>query len=291
MRKRWIAALAGAVLLLSGCSSTGNALPEPAETLPPMTEAPEPVLMYYVTDHGTTAVSEVSQMTERLEHTGYTVEADSFSALPMNADAVICNAPREDLTREELDLLEQYMDGGGHLLLLMPSDASEVRYKNWERFLEKFCITMDYDRLLETDSSRMLDGDPAFPLIDQISAPDGMTIMPATAETPLYLHDARSFHFVVLENFSNIRQDVMLRAAESAVGEPCGGDFDDPVTLEEETLMTMLYSRDTTRKNAFVVCVGASDFLLDQNYMAESSSGAQDYVYAALDWAADPKGF
>ena len=133
--------------------------------------------------------------------------------------------------------------------------------------------------------------DPAFLQINQINAPTGMTIVPATAERPLYLHDTRSFHFIVYDNYSDIRQDVILKAAASAVGLPCGGISDDPETYENEELITMLYSRDTSRGNSFVVCAGASDFLYDANYAETSSLSAQDYVFAALDWAAHPSGF
>ena len=131
----------------------------------------------------------------------------------------------------------------------------------------------------------MWESDPAHPFINQISAPEQMVISPETAATPLYMHNARSFHFVVRDNYTNIRQDGILESSMSAVGEPCGGTADDPLRYEEELLMTMLYSRDTTRKDSFVVCVGASDFLLDENYSLKPSSSAQDYVCAAIDWA------
>ena len=282
MKKRWLSLLACA-LLLTGCSR--GAAESTAETLPPMTEAPDPVLIYYVNDHGTTDIGQLSSFSERLRNTGYTLQADSFQELPMNANAVIVNSPAADLTADEVTLLDQYMDTGGHLLFLMPADESTTRYKYWERFLEEYCILMDYDRVTETEDLYMWESDPAFPYIEQVSAPEQMVVLPGTAATSLFMHNARSFHFVVLDNYTNIRQDGILESKASAVGVPCGGTADDPVQYEGEQLMTMLYSRDTSRKESFVVCVGASDFLLDANYSAKSSSSAQDYVYAALDWA------
>lgn len=287
--RRSLGILTAALLVLCGCSRTesGTDMSIP-ETLPPIAE---PVLMYYVTDHATASVDMVSQFQAQLESKGYVFRADALSALSADADAVILNAPREDITAEEKRQLDAYMQTGGHLLLLMPADESETRYKYIERFLEHYSIRMDYDLLTETDKGRMSGDAPEFLQIDQIHAPMGMTISEETAQRPLYMNHARSFHFVVQENYSFLRQDAMLKSALTTVGTPCGGGFDDPEVLENETLTTMLYSRDTEQNNAFVVCVGASDFLLDANYDAQTSRSAQDYVYAALDWAAHPGGF
>ena len=290
MRHTLIAVFSAAVLLLCGCSQN-TAQTSQAETLPPVPTEAEPALIYYAEDHGTAPLSDVTKFTGVLEANNCTVQAGAFSGLPTGADLVILNAPREDLTKEEAAQLDRYMDDGGHFLLLMPADESDTRYKYLERSLERYCIRMDYDKVIEKDPNRMLDGDPAFPEIKQVHAPEGMTILPATAERPLYLHNARTFHFEVLDNFHDLRLDAILESADSAVGEPCGGIADDPVTFENEQLMTMLFSRDTKHDNGFMVVAGASDFLLDANYDLTSSTSAQDYVYAAIGWAADPVGF
>ena len=290
MRHTLFAILSAAVLMLCGCSQK-PAEPEITETLPPMTEAPQPALVYYVTDHGTAPTSQVTKFTAALEAQSCIVQADVFASLPTGADLVVLNAPREDLTKEEAAQLDRYMDGGGHLLLLMPADETDTRYKYLELSLERYCIRMDYDRITETDKNRQQGGDPAFPEIRQVHAPEGMTIEPETAERPLYLHNCRSFHFENGENFHDLRCDAILETAVTAVGEPCGGIADDPLTFTNEQLMTMLYSRDTTHGNGFMVVSGASDFLLDENYDLDSSKSAQDYVFAAVGWAANPIGF
>ena len=192
------------------------------------------------------------------------------------------------MTSEELQKLDLYMDQGGHVLLLMPANESETRFKYFERFLEEYCVLMDYDRIEETSKARMSGEDPTHILIDQIHAPLGMSIQPETAERALYLRNVRSFHFAVMDNFDSIQQDLMLRTAGTAAGIPCGGTADDPETFEGEALTTMLYSRNDQRQNSFVVCVGASDFLEDAQYDLETSKSAQDYVFAAFEWMAHP---
>ena len=291
MKRKLFAILSAAVLMLCGCSQTPAGTNSTAETLPPLTEAPKPALVYYVTDHSTAVLSDVTKFTAAVEAKNCIVQADVFAALPTGADLVVLNAPREDLTKEEAEQLNRYMDNSGHLLLLMPADETDTRYKYIERCLERYCIRMDYDRIEETDKTRTLNDDPTFAEIRQVHAPEGMTIYPETAERPLYLHNCRSFHFETLENFHDLRLDAILETAFSAVGKPCGGVADDPLTFENEQLMTMLYSRDTMHGNGFMVVSGASDFLLDENYDLETSKSAQDYIFAAIGWAANPVGF
>ena len=290
MRRKLFAVLSAAVLMLCGCSQK-PAESSVAETLPPMTEAPKPAVVYYVTDHGTAPLDKVTKFKAAVEAKNCLVQADAMAELPTGADLVILNAPREDLTKEEAAQLDRYMDDGGHLLLLIPADENDTRYKYLERSLERFCIRMDYDRIVETDKARMQGEDPTFPEIRQVHAPEGMTITDETAQRPLYLHNCRSFHFETGENFHDLRLDAILETAASAVGEPCGGVADDPLTFEHEQLMTMLFSRDTMHGNGFMVVGGASDFLLDENYDLTSSTSAQDYVLAAVGWAANPVGF
>lgn len=287
MKRQITAVLTACMVLLCGCSG-GTGTENMAETLPPMTEVPEPVLVYYVNDHGTTDTGVLTQFMGKLSECGYTVQEDALASLPMNADAVVISAPQEDMTSEELQKLDLYMDQGGHVLLLMPANESETRFKYFERFLEEYCVLMDYDRIEETSKARMSGEDPTHILIDQIHAPLGMSIQPETAERALYLRNVRSFHFAVMDNFDSIQQDLMLRTAGTATGIPCGGTADDPETFEGETLTTMLYSRNDQRQNSFVVCVGASDFLEDAQYDLETSKSAQDYVFAAFEWMAHP---
>lgn len=291
MRNRF-SAICACLLLAAGltaCDSAGtesasdSAVASSTETATESAWAPGKLC--YVTGHGETDASELGSFIAQVEADGYTWEEITLSSIPEDADTLIVSDMEEDMTSEELAALNTYMDGGGHVLLLMSADDSQVRYKNLGNFLEKFCLVMDYDLITETDGARMLEDDPAFTLMDIVTRPDNMPPYSAAADegTP-YLLNARSFHFVYQDNFGSVKMDAMLQTAETAIAAPHGGTEDDPLTYENEKLTVMAYARDEDRQNASVVVVGASDFLTDAFYAEEGSATPVSLVHSALSW-------
>jgi len=255
--------------------------------LPEETAATEQVSrdLYYINGNGTADSAQLGDFRAQLETDGYTWTEVTFSEIPADADAVILNAPKQDITKDELELLEAYMNQGGHLLLLMPASDADTRFKNLGRFLEPYCMVLDYDHIYETDETRMVSNDPYFIQTDYISRPNNMAMYSEVEEsgTP-YLHNARSFYFIVHDLVSRVKQDAMVKTSASVVGEPCGGTEDDPITYEETALNVMGYARDETRKNSSVILVGANDFLLDENYSESSSAFMVSLIHSSLGW-------
>ncbi len=252
---------------------------------PAVTEPPAPCQIGYVTGHGEMDDAEISKFVAQTAQDGYEWEEVSLLEIPEETDLLIINSPTADLSADELNALDAYADQGRHVLLLLPANEAETRYKNLGHFLDGFCLTIDYDHITETDSTRMLNDNDAFILADVISYPSNMTLYSEEAASGLpFLLDARSFHFVYRENFDTIKIDAMLQTAPTAIGTPCGGTEDDPLTFEEERLTVMAYSRDEGRKNACVVAVGASNFLTDAHYDASYSRSPVDFVHSTLGW-------
>lgn len=294
MKKKLISILL-LTAMLTGCSSETTVQPErEPETLSTdaalsteTTAMPISGLVYYITDHGTAAPSAVSNFAAQLQETGYTWETGTITDIPAAQDTVaVLNTPTEDITQAELDALDSVLDAGGHVLLLLPSSEEPVRFKYMERLLEEYCIQLDYDLVTETDSSRTYNDNESFVFMEQIGTPDGMSIAQAISDQPLYLHNARSFHFYYRDNYSAIKHDAMLESGTSAVGTPCGGTQDDPETFEGEQLITMLYSRNDQRLNSSIVAVGSADFLLDTYYEEPTSEIMQTWIFAAVQWMA-----
>lgn len=280
---------------LTGCSGQTTVQPETEpETLSTDTIlSTEPVsaavsgLVYYITDHGTTDPTAVSRFAAQIQETGYTWETGTITDIPAAQDTVaVLNTPTEDITQEDLEMLDSVMDAGGHILLLLPSSEEPIRFKYLERLLEEYCIQLDYTRITETDSTRTYEDNEAFVLMEQIGTPDGMSVAAATFEQPLYLRNARSFHFYYRDNYSAIKHDALLESGTSAVGTPYGGVQDDPETFENEQLITMLYSRNDQRLNSSIVAVGSADFLLDTCYDEPTSDIMHTWIFAAVQWMA-----
>lgn len=287
MKFRLSAVILSVSMMLAGCGSSAQNSPEitPEETTQEETESAKPEgLIYYVTDHGTTDTAQLSDMIAEATEIGYTWQEDELLKMPSDCKVLLFNSPQEDITTEELTFLDSYLDEGGRILLLMPPDEREIRFKYLERLLEEYCIQMDYDIITETDEQRILNDDPEFIRIDQIEAPSRMPLGENTSSLSAFMHRARSFHMMYGDNYSAIKQDAMLETSATAVGKPFGGVQDDPDTYENEQLITMMYSRDDTRHNSIIITVGSSDFLLDENYTAPESTAVHDWIFGSFYW-------
>ena len=289
MKKRLIPLLL-CVAALTGCSGNTQSdasLPPLdsmiAEETQPATEKTYAGLIYYVTDHGTVDAAGMTSWKADLETMGNTWKSDVLASVPAASDTIlVLNAPTEDITQNDLNALDALFDAGGHMLLVMPANASEVRYKYIERALEEFCIRMDYD--LVTDPAEGHTAENNAVLMTRIGTPDGMSLDEKYYSAPLMLDNARSFSFFYNEGYGSIKMDGFLETDITAIGTPCGGTEDDPETFEGTTLKTMLYARDEQRLNASVVAVGSGSFLTDAKYSDPLSEQPLGWVTATVPW-------
>ena len=294
--KRLTAALLCGLVCLTGCSgapSIGDtpdtpgtpdataapAAPDlPIETAPVEETPADPGLVYYITGHGCHAPEDVTRLADAFAARGYDWEAGTIDAIPDEAAAVILNAPTEDITSDDQAILDAYLDNGGVFAIVLPASESEMRYKYLGYLMESYCVILDYDRVTETNTDRNV-GDAI--IVDQIGPPEGMRVDNYPVEQ-MCMNDVRSFHIAYRENFTNIHHETFLESAESAVGTPCGGTEDDPITYTDECLYTMLYSRDDSRHNSSIIARGSADFLLDENADAPAYVGTRDWFAAAV---------
>lgn len=291
MERRWMmfrkSAMLCACMLLTamfgGCSNTGN--PAESQVQPTTETAIVSQNICYVSGNDTVDAAKLSSFRSQLEADGCNWSEKSLTELPEDTDVVILNAPKQDLTKEEYEKLDAYADQGGHVLLLMPADDGNVRYKNLARFLEPYCMVLDYDRVRETDDTRMTEGDPYRIQGDFITRPNFMPVYSEIEDTgkPI-LHNARSFYFIVHDLVSRVKQDAMIKSSATVIGEPFGGTEDDPVTYEGTSLNLMGYARDETRNNSAVVFVGANDFLNDENYAIPTSAYMVSLMHSTMGW-------
>lgn len=97
--------------------------------------------VYTLTGHGESALP--TALSEDLEKANLTVSDLSLlmeGAVPEDASLVLVNAPTSDLAAEEVTLLEDYVTGGGHLLLLVDQDKGAL--PNLEGLMERAGLTM-----------------------------------------------------------------------------------------------------------------------------------------------------
>ena len=281
-------------VMLTGCSqNTPEEMPDidtlrqspetTAETqAEPTTEEFVPTEIYYLTDHGTQDSKDLTKFRTQLETDGFLWNEGTISEIPAKDSILILNAPQEDITQEEFQMLKDYKQIGGDMLILLPASESETRYKFLNNLLETYCIQLDYDKISETDNFRIKDDAIR---LNYIAQPDRMTAYEESMlDSPVYMRNMRSFHLLGDYATDEMFVDVMLQTAETAIGEPFGGVEDDPLTYENQKLDILVYSLDTIQNNTCAVVCGASDFLLDENFEKDTSHIAQEWIYSSLQW-------
>ena len=280
-------------IILTGCSAdteSCSSLPDPDSIIEQEnSSAPEADTeaeteafsenIYYLTRHQKEDSANLGKFKSHLETDGFVWNECEISDIPAEADILIYNFPKEDLSSEEYQILKDYTDRGGDFLLFLPASDSEVRYKFLNLFLDSFSFQIDYDNVTIPEQ------DANWVVLQPIGMPDRMTAYDDSMQTaPVYMQYMRSFHMLGDYATDELFIDVMLQTPEFAVGEPYGGTEDDPLTYENEKLNILVYSRDAIRNNASVIACGANAFLLDENFDSEISKPAQNWIYSSLFW-------
>ncbi len=116
--------------------------------------------VYFLTGHGEKSIDDsYSVYANQLKTNNYDVkELDLTKAdsIPDNAKIIYLAGPQEDITDNELTLLNDYLSSGGALSMLIAPCDTEGRFTNIESILTDFGIIMDYNVVTETNASNQL---------------------------------------------------------------------------------------------------------------------------------------
>ena len=86
--------------------------------------------MYYTSGHGESSLS--SSVTDLLGKSSLTLTELNLmmtSSIPEDCDLLLMDAPANDLSEDEVSMLTDYMDGGGHLFVILA--AMSARLPTW----------------------------------------------------------------------------------------------------------------------------------------------------------------
>lgn len=118
--------------------------------------------IYFLTGHGEKSIDNYSMFTANLNNYNYTTSELNLSetkAIPDDTAIIFVCAPKTDITLEEKKLISEYADNGGNLAFLISPNDSTERYTNIEDLMFKYNISMDYNRLYESDSTNIVNDD------------------------------------------------------------------------------------------------------------------------------------
>lgn len=124
--------------------------------------------VYFLKGHGELSLEEtepdgMSRVKDQIEKQNYrTAELVLLQqeAVPEDASIVVIAGPKTDLMKAELDMLREYLDGGGNLMVLLaPFTAPSLT-----TFLKEFGLIMKEDIIVD-QVSRVFGGDYLIPII------------------------------------------------------------------------------------------------------------------------------
>ena len=123
--------------------------------------------IYTLTGHGEATLSTSFQSAVEQEN----VELEELSlltveAVPEDADCVLINGPKKDISQEELELLRSYLEAGGNLILLTDAPEDGTARANLDALMADYGVTAQEGIVLEGDQSYYAMGMPYYLLPD-----------------------------------------------------------------------------------------------------------------------------
>lgn len=105
--------------------------------------------IYTTEGHGETALSStVTDLIKKQNFENTSVNLLSDGGIPDDCDLLIINAPTSDLADDEKDMLTEYMDAGGHVMILLGMTENEL--PNFEAFMKIYGITVEDGYVADT---------------------------------------------------------------------------------------------------------------------------------------------
>lgn len=235
--------------------------------------------VYFLTGHDETPLSDYSTLQANLANYNYTAKSLNLSEtkkVPEDAKIILVPGPKKDISDEEREMLNTYLDEGGNINFMMTPNESNIRYKNIERILADYCLGMNYDRVTESDNSRQAVGNPDILMVnlsaakqDSESYPDLTSGLMEESQYIPYMPASRSFYEIYNANYTTLVMDTLITTNETAIGEVYGGTDEDPDPTQNTSLALARYAMDRTRNDSKVLVMGSADFINDENLQSD----------------------
>ena len=236
--------------------------------------------VYVLTGHGEADMT--TTMTSALEKAN--METTEFSLLnedsiPEDADLILINSPTSDLSEEEVTILEDYIDEGGHIVVLSGPSQDET-LTNFDALLNYVGVARTEGIVIDTNRDNYAFEYPYFllPTIESSDITDALIdanskiIMPISSGLTI-TNSAGSYTVTSLLDTSSEAYSKVAGYSLSTY-EKEDEDIDGPFSLA--------ISAENTAGGS-LVWIG-TDYLLDDQYNSYSSGANSDFFMNALSW-------
>lgn len=202
-------------------------------------------------------------------------------SVPEEADMVLINSPQYDLSQQEVDMLEEYILGGGRVMLISGLPLIEDLDNIYE-LVRRFGFEKQPGVVIEHDGSRFLYGQPYSILAtmnkgditDPLIEENRQVIVPISQG--MVRREEMPDKYLITELLTT--EDTTyskLKGMNIDVFDKEDGDIDGPFCLS-----ALVEMRDTNG----MLCVISSDYFCDDDFNANAAGANMDYIVNAFNY-------
>jgi ABC-type uncharacterized transport system involved in gliding motility auxiliary subunit len=251
---------------------------------------PEAQTVYFLTGHGERSPEDsgsgsLALLKRLLESKNYTVATLNLIAgnqIPADAQAVVVAGPQQPLTREEVDLLQGFLEGGGGLLVLaeptLLADSGEAEDPLAAYLAEDWGIVLGDDMVVDLSSaqaSTVAVGAEFGTHVISSSLAGWVTLMPSARSLSLEARENGASQSLLVSTSGQAWAETNLEALQvNEVSPDEGEDIFGPVALGA--------AAENFATEGRVVVFGDAEFITNEFI---SAYGNADLIVNSVDWA------
>lgn len=223
----------------------------------------------------------------KMRKSGYVFEQLSLiksKTVPEDCSILLINGPMIDLTKEEVDAVEDYLENGGTAIMMASGDV--YKCVNYDALINSMGVNMTPGTVLETDSSNLIDRSYPFVILLNML---GTSVTSADKSKQCVFYTARGFELMDTSGSATKNIEPIFVTSSSAYTKvlsegvnPLQEEGDETGAFALAELVSNYHSE--TDKISKVVLFGSSDFLESQNdsYVAQANSNAFMHIVTSL---------
>ena len=173
-------------------------------------------VVYFTEGHNEISVdSEYTVVKQFLEGNNYLVNSINLTTagkVPEDAEIVIIASPKNDLSQQERNVIEEYLKAGGKTVFMFDYLSGDPNFNNFNGLLSTFNVAVNYDKVKETDAGRHPSNDEYTILLDASSN------AVVSQDAQVVFSDSRSIS--ILKNAKEyITPTSLIKTSGTAIGE------------------------------------------------------------------------
>ena len=133
--------------------------------------------IYILSGHGEYTTQELALLTTYLSNEAYEYESLNLltvNKIPEDCDNLLIMSPTSDLLQNEVNIITEYINKGGNLILTRDTEEAGKQYPNFQKILDLYGVSIENGYVYETNQNLTVAGYPVI-IMPTISAYNDIT--------------------------------------------------------------------------------------------------------------------